>query len=483
MLRLSIFCLLISFAIFCHAQTRAPLALSLNEAILLAVRENPNVQKSQLEQVEKKYDVEIEQWKFEPHFALNVTKTTSQQYSVTQSGQVTNNSTAVQPSISLLTPFGTTATLTSTNDVSDHYHPSLSLGISQPLVRGFGRAIVEAALYNALDSEKIGCLNVENTLSSTIQAVINAYLDVVLATNTLKVDQDALKQAEQSVQQTHLFIQAGHKAGVELVTIEANVASVQARIENDKISLARMRYQLLQVIGIDPSSEVKFTTVNPLVLIKKYHIPVLAVAKKMIVEHDIQYQINQITFHGATQRSLLAAENNNLWQLNLEANVSAGSQGAGGGSQNAGINSLLNGVNQTDSVKLTLTVPLDERAAKITLAKLKIAVREAALSLQLEKWSKETDAINGWNTIYSTERSLRLSGHAEELERKAYAVALQKYTYGLSDSLGLQTAQQNLIATQQSLIGAQISYLKALVNFDQMLGRTLQTWGLQVKYD
>ncbi len=51
----------------------------------------------------------------------------------------------------------------------------------QPLLRGFGPAVVQAALNNAVDSETIAKLNVENALRTTITAVINAYLDVVMA--------------------------------------------------------------------------------------------------------------------------------------------------------------------------------------------------------------------------------------------------------------------------------------------------------------
>jgi outer membrane protein TolC len=482
MLRLSSLLLVTTLSTLAVAETEtnALRELSLNEAIMLAVRENPNVQTAQLGHVQQKFALEIQQWAFQPHYAFQATRTTSKTYSVTSNGYVTNNTSGFQPSVSLLTPIGTQMSLTSTNNMTNNYNPGLSLQIMQPLMRGFGRPVVEAALNNAIDSEKISRLGIEGQLRSTVTAVINAYLDVVLAQNTLDIDQQALRRAESAVKQTELFIKAGHKAGVELVTVQATAASAQTKIENDKNTVDQARYALLTTIGIDPNTHVKFSSVNIPQLIKKYHIPRLEQSKQMILENDIQYQTDQITLQGSTKRSVLLAEDNTRWQLNLVGTASSGS-GTGGG-PNAGINSLVNGVNQTDSVTLNLTIPIDDRSAKVAVATAKIALREAEIALQQEKWAKETSVINGWNSIYSAERAERFAENAEQLQNKTYQISVQKYSFGLIDSLELQSAQQQYSAAQQTLLGARISYLKALMNLDLLIGTTLKTWAITPQY-
>src|SRR5690242_15063563 len=109
-----------------EAETYPIRELSLNEAIMLAVRENPNVQTAQLGHVLQKFALEIQQWQFQPHFGLQASHTTTKTYAVTSNGYVTANTSGIQPSVSLLTPIGTQMNLTSTNSVSDHYNPSLS---------------------------------------------------------------------------------------------------------------------------------------------------------------------------------------------------------------------------------------------------------------------------------------------------------------------------------------------------------------------
>lgn len=454
------------------------LTLSLPEAIFLAIRQNPNVEQAQLNHIQQKFALNVAQWQFQPHFALIGTVGISK--SVTNCNQTTSKNGSIQPSASWLSPIGTQFTLTSTNNVTNHYNPGVSLQVVQPLLRGFGRPIVEASLYNAMDSELISRLTIQNVLRITVTNVINAYLNVVSAANIIKIDHDALNRAKLSVLQTKLFIKAGRKAGVEIVTVEADVANAETKLENDKNNFDQSRYSLLAAIGIDPNTKVTITNIDIPELINRYCKPSLDETKRLTLENDIQYQIDQIILQGTTRRNLLLAEDNTRWQLNLTANAGVGS--AAGGGINAGFPSLINGANQAQNVQLNLIVPIDDRNAKQALLAAKIGLREAKIALQQEKWTKETNAINGWNTLNSAKRALYFADNAEILQLHTYEISFQKYKYGLIDSVELQSVQQQLIARQQSLLDAKLNYLKALVSLDQQIGKTLQTWGIQLRY-
>jgi outer membrane protein TolC len=475
-------CLLIWFILSCQAiAAEVPRTISLNDAILLAVRENPNVQKSQISHIQSKYSLELAEWEFKPHYSLGASRMTSQNYSITEEGYLTKNTSAVNAGVSTKTPYGTGVDLALSNDIGKNYHPGLSLTVTQPLLRGFGRPIVEAGLNDAIDNEKVSRLRVADTLRTTISGVINAYFDVVSNQKTLEMDENALKSAQRLFEQTKLFIKAGHKAGVELVTVETSVASSQTKIESDKNQLAQARSRLLQIIGLDPNSQVTFGNLVIPALIQKYHTPNLPDTKQMVITNDVDYQAAQIFLSGMHQRALAIAEDNTRWKLDLTATGNVG-HSAGGG-PNAGLNSLVNGINQTDSVGLQLTVPIDDKGAKIALENAKIALHEAEMDIKQMKWDKEMAAMNGWNTIFSAERALHLSEHEVELQKKSYTVFEQKYNYGLIDSLELQSARQSWLSSQQNFINSEINYLRAFVALDQLTGHTLQTWNIQVNYE
>lgn len=469
----------------CYAQSydvpsQQHLQLSLQEAILLAVRENPNVRSSKLDLVLQKFNVYVQEWAFYPHFGFQAVASTGR---TGLPGQpiTTNNGYNISPSVSVTTPVGTSLVLTSNNGRHDgHFNPSLSLQVSQPLLRGFGRPIVEQALMDARDSETITRLSIEGVLRSTVSGVVNAYLDVLSAQKRISISEDALKRAERSVDETRLFIKAGRKAGNELITVEANVATAKTNLETDKNNYTQARYALLAAIGLDPNTPVTFVSLNLTSLINKYHLPTMAETKDLTLENDIQYQTDQITLNGSTKRNVIKAEDNTRWQLDFNANVTTG--GGSGGGQNAGINSLFNGANQSEGMGLTLQIPIDDQLSKQALMSAQIALKKARLALMKSKWVKETNAINSWNTVNSAKESLEFAEDAQTLQAKTYSVSYQKYLHGLIDSLELQSAQVSLIQSQQTLLTNKINYIKSLVTLDELIGNTLKTWHVNVRY-
>lgn len=461
-----------------HAERAEKLHLSLRDAILLAVRENPNIQQVQLNYVNTKFSLWVEQWQFRPHFSFQASMERNR-YGVSGQSLNTSNSLNAQPGVSIQTPFGTQATLLMNNTKTPVYNSGLTLQVSQPLMRGFGTAVVESALNNAKDSEVISRLNIEGTLRSTVTAVINAYLDAVMAERAMKIDQDALERAQKSVEQTRLYIKAGHKAGNEIVTVEANVASAQTQLQNDKNNVLQTRYALLTAIGVDPDTNVEFKNLDVEALIHMYHLPEMSEAKRLVLQNDIQYQTDNITLHGSTSRALLVAKDNLRWQLDLSANASTSSGKTF--NPNPNVNNELKGVNQNQSIALTLKIPIDDQTSKQAYESAKIALQEAEINLRQEKWAKETTAINGLNQVISAKGAQGYAVTAENLQAQTYNVSYQKYLHGLIDSLQLQQAQMQLIQAQQTLLAARISYLKSLVNFDLLIGNTLKTWDVKVR--
>lgn len=455
-----------------------PVSLSLDEAILLAVRSNPNVQSTQLNHVSQKFNLWVQEWEFYPHFGFQ----TSYIYNRNRQGneQLNTQTSNIAPSVSLQTHLGTQVVLSGANTDYFHYQPALSLQIMQPLMRGFGKAVVEASLNNARDSEFISRLNIESVLRTTVTEVINSYLGVVSAERTVIIDEDAVKRAETSVHQTKLFIKAGHKAGNELVTVEANVASAKTQLENDRNSLMQAKYALLAAIGLDPNTNVSFTSLDLEILLQKYRLPAMNDAKKWVLENDIQYKTDQITLHGQTKRNILIAEDNSRWKLDFTANVATGQGAINNVNNDFGTNNFY-GINQSQSVGLSLTIPIYDQQAKQAVLNAKLALQQAELALKQEKWNKETGAINAWNSVTSAERAFRFAVDAEKLQEKTYNVSYQKYLHGLIDSLELQSALQSLILSKQSLLNARINYLRAQVNLDLLVGHTLKTWKINAR--
>lgn len=465
---------------FTHAYASAPAEIDLNlhDAIMFGIRENPNVQSQELSYESSKFNLWVQRWAFLPHYNLQASASFGQNRHNNDPFVNTRNFN-LQPTVTLLTPIGTQINLSASNAKSTYYNPGVSVEIIQPLMRGFGKPVVEAAYHNAEDSLRTQGLSFKGALQTTVTNVINAYLDFIQAQSTIIIAEDALKRSEATVKQTKYFIQAGRKAGNELVTVEANVASAKSQLENDKNQLQQSQYALLTAIGLDPSTPIHFQDLDLSNLIKQYKVPSLDQTKALVLCNDIQYQTDQITIRGATRRQLMLAQDQARPQLNLSINAGSGNGSNGG--WNAGMNSIFNGVNLSRTIGLTLQIPIDNQLAKQSIYNAKIALRQAELALKQEKWSKETTAINNWNAVNSAKRSLSFAEDAERLQQKTYKISYQKYVHGLIDSLELQSAQLSLIGAQEKLLSAKIGYLKSLVNIDLITGHTLATWKIPLR--
>src|SRR5579863_4972847 len=92
----------ISFFIFfllihpAYAKQNNKLKLFLNEAILLAVRDNPNVQTTQLNYISQKFSLYVQEWEFFPHYSLQASATLGRSGSPGQSISRSHNYT-LQP--------------------------------------------------------------------------------------------------------------------------------------------------------------------------------------------------------------------------------------------------------------------------------------------------------------------------------------------------------------------------------------------------
>ena len=247
----------LGFSLNLFAQSQQIYTLTMQDAILLALRNNPTVQSAKLDRVVQKYALVVEKNAFEPQYALNAS---FNHYSTTIDGTTSHSNTVnATPSASLTTHYGSKISLLSDNPKTRHesYNPTLILEIRQPLIRGFGKAVVDAALNNALDNEEINKLSFENTIISTVNTIIGHYLSLFQAKEALKIDHTSLENYERTIKNNKAMIKAGRIPRSDIVQTEAQLARQKAIIQNDMNNITQARLQLLNTIGLDSTADIR----------------------------------------------------------------------------------------------------------------------------------------------------------------------------------------------------------------------------------
>lgn len=459
-----------------------PIVLSLKDAIFLGLRKNPTIENTELDRITQKYAVIVAKNMFEPQYAL----TGNLDYTQTTADNVnsSSNNYGLTPQVSLKSHYGTKLTATSYNPVlKQAYNPSLVFKIEQPLIKGFGKAITDKTLNDALDTEEANRLALKNTLISTINSIINNYLSLLQQKETLKVDIESLNRYIENVKNDEIRIKAGRMAPADIEQDRAQVASQKVTVQNDINAIETSRLILLSTLGLDPTANITIPDQPDLkeiiaILTGGKTLPPVETCLQAALTNDATFQTLGIQLR-SLRRAVLKAKDDMRWTLNLTASETTG--GGSGGGNNSGLTSLVNQRNHSEKVGFDLSIPIDNVSLKQSLLNAQIALDKSENLYHYGKQTLESNVINARNLLISSKKELALSEDALELQRKTVDFARIKFNAGRISNFELLDKQKTLTAANQNVVNNLITYLNAIASFDQTLGITLDLLGIKIK--
>jgi outer membrane protein TolC len=455
--------------------------LTLDEAILIALRYNPAVRSAELQRILDKFNLRVSENKFELQYAL--TGGASYQNAVAGGAHSQSDSFNLQPGVSVLTAPGAKFSVTSNNPFAHgnstgtrrFYNPSVTFEVDQPLMRNFGSDVTLAPLYTARDNELVAQLTLKTALITAITNVISQYITVMSDQNTIQSQQLSIASSVATYKQQQAMVKAGRTAAADLVQTEANIASGQSTLQGDRIQLQQDQLTLLNTLGLDPSTT--FTLPNQVKMDETT--PTLAKSIQIALLNNIAYQTALINLR-VTERALLVAKDAQRWQLDLTAKRVQG--GGSGGYPNTGVVSLTNSQNASSSIGLTLNIPIHDLSRQQQMISAKIALDQARISLAALKYTTENTVKTSYNNLLAQQRQFVLDQQAIKLAQQSLDIALVKLKYGRVTSFEVSSLQNNVTTAQLNYITHQTNYITTLANFDQELGTSLDRWDIKVKY-
>jgi len=432
--------------------------LTLQEAILLAMRLNPTVHNAELQRVVDKFALAVARNQFHPQLSL-----TGQ--ALYQNGAKPTY--GAFPTLTQLTPLGTKIATNITQTLNNDLNPAISsnatLSIVQPLLRGFGPAVTKAALYDAFDAEKNNKLAFKNEVMNVVIAVINAYYQLVLAHNSMQVDQVQLKDAQNTLMQTAAKVKAGKAAPADQVQQQASIANLQLSITTDQNNVMQANQNLLNLLGLDPNAVVR---IDETISDWQKPLPSLDQSIEQALANNISYQQALNSFR-MTERTLTVAQDAQKWQLNATAGFNQLI------TQNAGTAPSL-----SKSLTLDLDIPIHDLPRKQQLVNAKVALQQTKTNLAMIKRQLITDVTNAYNNLQFSRKQIDLYQDSIKLAQQSLTISKIKFNYGKATTFELTSLQADLTRTQLGFVTQQIQYLMAVENFYQLLGTTLQRWEL-----
>ncbi len=439
--------------------------LTLSDVVILALENNRPIKNAYLERIAQRQELAVAEDIFNP----NLTPTVS--VSVAQLGSTPTTTDAdlgLGATVSLRIPTGgelsfswaTNSQPLSSNglniDSNDNpFGQNLQLRFSQPLLRGAGINVNRASIDIARLSEQINILNLKSILINTITEAIVAYRELLRAQEQFKIAQLSLQSARESLENYRILIQAGRLAPVDIVQAETNIANRQVRLIEAENDLAASRLALLNILDIDQNTVI-VPADSPQATAVSLNADKL---KQLAFGNQPDYLRAQLDIE-RTKLGLLQAENNRLWDLNLNTSYS-----------------YTLSDNNDVRVGLGLSRQLGDLTAERDFQRSRINQLQAENTLEEQRESLEIQLKDRIRDVQLSFSQVQLAQKATQLSERQLEIAREKQRLGRDITVfELIRLEDDLVQARNVELNATIDYLNALTRLDQTLGTTLDTW-------
>ena len=444
--------------------------LTLPDAVLIGMRKNRAIRSQYLQRIADKFALYVAEDTFNPKSSLIA--------AVTRARQAGTNLTVYNlgPSVTWALPTGAVIT-GGIASVQTNVRGQRNAGLAavtfqavQPLLRGGGFDIASAPIRVGRLQEQANKLRLQQNVSETITQIILAYRAVIQSGEQAKIARDGLKRARDLLEINKVLISAGRLAAMEIVQSQASIAQQELSLATAQNAYEQSKASLLTLIAVDSSTQV--TTVDKLTAT-----PVKvdeATAIRTALDRQPAY-LTQLVAIEVSRINLELAKNQRLWDVSIVAS----------GAQQGASNNTFGSIGELPSrrpdytVGLQLSVPLRDPAREQGEVNASVALRQADLQVAQLRDQISQQVRDGVRNIAITGGQLDTARRFRELAEQQLDIEVTKLQVGRSSNFAVVSFQNALQQAQTQELTAVITYLNALTILDQVLGTTLETWGIE----
>jgi len=350
------------------------------------------------------------------------------------------------------------------------YEDDFTLSISQPLLRNAGKRVnmhsIRVARYDAQITDATTKLNV----ISVIAAADRVYWNLYAARRVLEVRKQQYDLAEAQLARARRFVDAGQNPQVDLIRAEAGLAGQLATIiaaENEVRNRQRDLKRILNKPGLSMETAtvlIPATEPDPLhYQLDGKKLVALGIENRMeMLELELQIAKNLSTIDFLKNQTLP------LLSLNYDYIVH------GLGQTRDDSFEILNDKNFEDhQVRLGLTVPLGNRAAKSNLRQAIYTRRQQLATRQSRRALVEQEVLNALDQLDASWQQILANRQSAILDGRLYQAEQRQFEVGMRTSTDVLEAQTNFADSQSAEIRALANYQIATVNLAEATGTLL----------
>jgi len=460
--------------------------LSVEQAVMLALHNNRDLQVRQLTPVIVGRFEEIERGRFDPELFAEIesfeerssetSRSSGEQFNV--SGSETGGIAGIRQDL----PSGTTleATIEQQRSISnrapEQQTARVGLSVTQSLLHGFGPAVNLASVRQAELETRASIHELRGFTEAMLADAEIAYWHYVLAGDEIAIFEESLNLARRQLEEIELRIDVGLLPEIEVAAARAEVALREQALIDARSQLEERRLRLLRLIN--PGGEARFD------------LQVAAVSEPDIEPETITNLRERLSL-AEQARADLAEARLRLRQNRLETVVTRNGMlprldlfialGEAGYANTFG-ESLrdIDGNTYDLSVGVRLSHFLGNRAAEARNLAAYASRRQAAEAIANLRQLVHLDVRLAVNEVERTRQQIDASRATRVFQEQTLNAEKERFDVGSSTALQVAQAQRDLLRARIAEVEAVVNYRQAMVRLALAEGSLLERRGIRL---
>jgi outer membrane protein TolC len=482
--------------------------LSLNDAIALALANNVDLDVSVDTAEAARYNLMLNWGIFDPLFQASAVRAHTETPATTTlagANLPTADTFDGRGQLQQLLPIGGTVTLgyaanrTASNStfasINPSYSSTMTLSLSQPLLRGFGLTPTYWQITIARNSQSFAYLDFVRSVQTVVNGVEQAYWDLVYAIENLKVKQESLTIAKDLNRITKIKIDVGSLAPIDIVQTEVGIAQAEQDIITAEGLIGDAQDRLKRNMNFD-QARWSGTPIAPTDKVQADEMVSIQIDEATRISLERRPEVQQAVYQAHSDFIRYQYwRNESLPGLNLIG--SYGNPGVGGttlldqfgnplpnplpGGFGDALSQMFDRKFKNWSIGLQLSYPILNRAGRGNLGVAKYTFESSRARLTTTEQNVQVEVRAAARAIDTAARSIVAARKGRELAERNLDAERKKFENGMSTTFQVNQIQRDLSAARTNEMQALAVYRKAVAAFHFAVADILEWKTVQVQ--
>ncbi len=463
--------------------SEAPLQLTLNDAIRMAVEKNLDVRAELYSSAQYEADINRNRSIYDPILNLQTSYTDSNTASVNTFGATVGSQTlTLNSSLSQLFWTGGSATVFFNNGYNNTNFPQvippsswqsgLGIIISQPLLKNAGREATEIAINISRSSKFASLEHFNSRLLTTVAQVRTEYYKLYNLREDRNVKKVSLELARKILSETKQRVKAGVLPSMEILNAEFGAITREKELNDAELAVSNQVDVLQLLLQMDAKvADLQTVDLPPR---DRFDANEGEAIRKALNRPDIREQKRNL--------ELYELQTSNFSQKSRpDLSLTAGAQFTGfDGAYQRNFNRVFTGDYPVWSVGLNLSYPLGNGAAENDYRKSRLKTEQTSLQLRSLEDNSTKEVKAAIRGIVAGYKQIEVADRGTAFAEERLRAFMRKNEVGLATTKDVLDVENDLAVSKSNQISAVVGYANALTAYWQATGELLEREGIRV---